>query len=705
MQSPDKPNHGQRVYTRADSVVFLKTHESFGGLSNMAGGFPLRVNGIRILTSEALYQACRFPHRPEVQALIIEQKSPMTAKMKSKPHRRDSRPDWNQVRVNVMRWCLRVKLAQNWIVFSRLLLETGERPIVEESRKDSFWGAMANDDGTLAGMNVLGRLLMELRETIKERGREAFMRVEPLGITDFLLAGRPIETFVSRGDKESGRVTVAPAQGDAAGDGARQSSLFGESAVMETPPIAYSTVTRKGVRIADLKPYPECKDSGLPWIGQIPEHWEMIPNRGLVRRRKVLVGRRYGDYRLLSLTKQGVIVRDISTGKGKFSSDMGTSQEVRRGDLVFCFFDVPETPRTVGLSRYDGMITGAYTVFESLGRGNPQYFELFYRAMDDRKLLSPLYSGLRNTIPVDRFLGTKTPLPPPDEQAAIVRFLDWASWRLERAIRAKRKVIALLNEQKQAIIHHAVTRGLDPSVPLKPSGIPWLGDIPQHWEVTRICHLFQQVVRHTAEGNEPKMSMSRRYGLIRSDQLSNRAAQAATSITFSVCEQGDLVMNKYQAHNGLFGAATERGLITSNYSVFAPIGSTFAEFYSLLFASPIFRVEFRMRCQGVGDGMMPLYSSAFLKTPTLVPPATEQRSIVTFITESTRKVSQAISRLEREISLLHEYRIRLVADVVTGKLDVREGAARLPNEAPLCSIEDLVEPDDEVEAADEEAVA
>jgi len=224
--------------------------------------------------------------------------------------------------------------------------------------------------------------------------------------------------------------------------------------------------------IADLKPYPEYKESGLPWLGQVPEHWGLIPNRGLVRRRKVLVGSLHQNYRLLSLTKQGVIVRDISTGKGKFSADMGTSQEVRSGDLVFCLFDVPETPRTVGLSRHDGMITGAYTVFECQNPGIAEYFELFYRAMDDRKLLSPLYSGLRNTIPAERFLGTKTPQPPPPEQLAIVRFLDWANGRLERAIRAKRKVISLLNEQKQAIIHRAVTRGLEPTVALKPSGIP-----------------------------------------------------------------------------------------------------------------------------------------------------------------------------------------------------------------------------------------
>lgn len=158
----------------------------------MAGGFPLSVNGFHIRTSEALYQACRFPHRPEIQDVIIKQKSPMTAKMKSKPHRRDSRPDWDQVRVSIMRWCLRVKLAQNWIAFSELLLETADLPIVEQSRKDDFWGAKPIDEDTLVGMNVLGRLLMELREEVKREDTEPLLRVQPLDIPDFKLDGRPI---------------------------------------------------------------------------------------------------------------------------------------------------------------------------------------------------------------------------------------------------------------------------------------------------------------------------------------------------------------------------------------------------------------------------------------------------------------------------------------------------------------------------------
>lgn len=182
-----------RTYDRQQCVSFRKTDGTFGGLSNMAPGFPLKVNGVLIRTSEALYQACRFPHLPKVQRLIIDEGSPMTAKMKSKPYRSQSRPDWDAVRVKIMRWCLRVKLAQHWETFSRLLLATGDQPIVEDSRKDDFWGAKPQDDGTLVGGNVLGRLLMELREQLRHSGNSALSRVEPLTIPHFLLYERPIE--------------------------------------------------------------------------------------------------------------------------------------------------------------------------------------------------------------------------------------------------------------------------------------------------------------------------------------------------------------------------------------------------------------------------------------------------------------------------------------------------------------------------------
>lgn len=202
-----------RTYNRKDCIVFCKTKEAFGGLSNMAGGYPLYVNSVPILTSEALYQACRFPHLPKVQRLIIEQRSPMTAKMKSKPYRKESRPDWDSTRVSIMRWCLRVKLAQNWESFSNLLQSTGDRPIVEESHRDTFWGAKPVDTATLIGTNALGRLLMELRELLVQSNPEALHIVRPPEIPDFLLYKKPIGIVeaphsVATGGEELGEIVL-----------------------------------------------------------------------------------------------------------------------------------------------------------------------------------------------------------------------------------------------------------------------------------------------------------------------------------------------------------------------------------------------------------------------------------------------------------------------------------------------------------------
>lgn len=181
-----------RKYLRSECAVFFKTREMYGELSNMAGGYPLAVSSLNVPSTEALYQACRFPHMPHVQKLIIGQKSPMTAKMVSKPYRAQSRSDWDDIRVAVMKWCLRVKLLNHWHTFGAALLGTGKKPIVEQSRKDPFWGAIPNSTGdVLEGGNVLGRLLMELREILRDRPHD-LKSLKPIPIDHFCLLGRDI---------------------------------------------------------------------------------------------------------------------------------------------------------------------------------------------------------------------------------------------------------------------------------------------------------------------------------------------------------------------------------------------------------------------------------------------------------------------------------------------------------------------------------
>jgi ribA/ribD-fused uncharacterized protein len=191
----------ERIYDTTQVVSFKKTKDAFGGLSNMAAGFPLTVNGVSILTSEALYQACRFPHLPAIQQLILNEKSPMTAKMITKPYRAQSREDFDSVKIDIMRWCLRVKLAQNFITFGKLLKSTQNRPIVEDSHKDTFWGAVRDktDDKLLHGINVLGRLLMQLRELYVENPySKNLFYIEPLHIPNFTFLGEPISIVDER---------------------------------------------------------------------------------------------------------------------------------------------------------------------------------------------------------------------------------------------------------------------------------------------------------------------------------------------------------------------------------------------------------------------------------------------------------------------------------------------------------------------------
>jgi ribA/ribD-fused uncharacterized protein len=180
-----------RQYIESEVVVFRSTKAEFGGLSNMASGFSININGVIIPSAEHLYQACRYPLFPDFQEEIIQQNSPMTAKMISKKHLKYARQDWDNVRFKIMRWCLEVKLSQNWEKFSQVLLKTGDKAIVELSPKDKIWAAVKEGD-KLIGTNALGRLLMELRENYVKKN-DYHRCIDPLPITGFLLFGNPIE--------------------------------------------------------------------------------------------------------------------------------------------------------------------------------------------------------------------------------------------------------------------------------------------------------------------------------------------------------------------------------------------------------------------------------------------------------------------------------------------------------------------------------
>ena len=207
----------------------------------------------------------------------------------------------------------------------------------------------------------------------------------------------------------------------------------------------------------DLPQYLNQQETSMPWCPSIPDHWHMSRNKALLEPKHEKVGLRSSDYDLLSLTKAGVIYRDIDGGKGKMPAAFDDYQAIEDGDLIMCLFDVDETPRTVGRARQRGMITGAYNRFVVEDEVLAEYLNLFYKSVDDVKGLRPLYRGLRKTVPIDSFLSSQVPLPPAEEQAAIVKYLAHANARIDNAIAAKRRLITLLEEQMRVLVERAIS--------------------------------------------------------------------------------------------------------------------------------------------------------------------------------------------------------------------------------------------------------
>ena len=317
------------------------------------------------------------------------------------------------------------------------------------------------------------------------------------------------------------------------------------------------------------------------------------------------------------------------------------------------------------------------------------WLESFYIAMDDRKALSPLYSGLRNTIPKSRFLGTKTPFPSPTEQADIVRFLNHADHKIRRYIRAKQKLIKLLEEQKQASIYRAVTRGLDPDVRLKPSGVEWLGDVPEHWDVVALKHVLKKLVdceHKTAPAVDHSDYRVVRTTAVRNGHLRLSGTYCTTAESFAawtqraIPEPGDVIFTREAPAGEACLVPEDAQICLGQRTVLMKLrrNKYDSQFLVHMIYSGPPRLRIQLASQGSTVGHFNMDDIGWMNI--LAPPLAEQLLIVEAISTNTEELSAAIEKAEKEIDLLHEYRTRLIADVVTGKLDVREAAAKLTSE-------------------------
>lgn len=473
--------------------------------------------------------------------------------------------------------------------------------------------------------------------------------------------------------------------------------------------------------IDGLKPYPAYKNSGVPWLPQIPSTWEMRRNGRLFGVRKETG---FPDLPILEVSlRTGVRVRDFDGSQRKqMMSDRGKYQRACKGDIAYNMMRMWQG--AVGVAPVDGLISPAYVVAQPYPETEADYYAHVFRTADYMREVDNYSRGIvkdRNRLYWDGFKRIPSPFPPPDEQRAIVRFLDHADRLIRRYIRAKMKLIALLNEQKQAIIHQAVTRGHDPNVRLKPSDIEWLGDVPEHWELCRLRNVVSGVTSGSRgwssfaadEGplfiriaNLRRVSLDLRFDDVVRLRLPDTAEMDRTRIA-----PGDLLVS-ITAYIGSFAVApSDLGeAYVSQHVARCPLRDDRhnPHWLGYVLLSEVGQTHGRLSLYGgTKDG---LSLDDVKNYPILLPPRAEQDAIVEHLNRSLTSTEEAIGAAEREIALIREYYIRLIADIVTGKLDVRDAAARLPEatEGPDAAedTEDLAGLDEDLEGEDlEDAVA
>ncbi len=418
-------------------------------------------------------------------------------------------------------------------------------------------------------------------------------------------------------------------------------------------------------------PYSEYTGIPLPWLPQMPAHWTLMRNKNVFQEVKDVVGENSHLYPLLSLTTKGIILRDVASGKGKFPKDFNTYKIVSKGDMAFCLFDIDETPRTVGLSSYDGMLTGAYTIFH-VKNINPRFVYYYYLSLDNVKAMKPLYSGLRKTINAGTFLATKLPVPPREEQDKIVRYLDWKVSVANHLINIKRKEIKLIDALKRSMVSNVVTHGLNPDVSMKFSGVRWLGDIPSHWETAKL----RQILHPISEKNHPDLpllSVVREQGVIVrdvTDKDANHNFIPDDLSGYKMVKKGQFAINKMKAWQGSYGISDYTGIVSPAYFIF-DVAFDNLEYFHYAIRSKVYVNFFAQASDGIRVGQWDLQMDKMKEIPFIIPPKDEQIAIVDYIKRTLPQYDVAIEKLTAEVDTLEEYKVKLIADVATGKIDIR----------------------------------
>ena len=438
-------------------------------------------------------------------------------------------------------------------------------------------------------------------------------------------------------------------------------------------------------------PYPSYKTSGVPWLGDVPVHWEVRRIKTIFRE----VDERAGDVpgELLSLTRaHGLIPQVEASNRIASVEDLSSYKICRPGFMVMNRMQA--WSGMFAVSTREGLISPDYCMFGLADSFEVTYFEYLFKTSLMVGQFAQKSKGIGsgfNRLYTDDFGSIPSFVPLPSEQAGIVRYLDHVDRRIRRYVAAKQKLIVLLEEEKQAVVNRAVTRGLDPNVPLKPSGVEWLGDVPEHWEVRplkRVLHRLIDCEHKTAPAVNASSYRVVRTSAVRGGSLVIAGTYCTSEEAFAewtrrgAPEPGDVIFTREAPAGEACVVPSNLSLCLGQRTVLMKVDRSAYEpqfLVHMLYAGPP-RDEIELASRG---STVPHFNVEDIGVlPVLTPPVSEQTAIVEYLDKAIADNDTAIARARRQIELVQEYRTRLIADVVTGKLDVREAAAQLPAGSP-----------------------
>lgn len=413
----------------------------------------------------------------------------------------------------------------------------------------------------------------------------------------------------------------------------------------------------------------EMKDSGISWIGVIPDAWNVMPNKYLMYKVKEICPI-YDDEDILSLTMKGVIVRDLDAG-GKMPTSFDGYQRVYPNDLLMCLFDIDVTPRCIGIAKQTGLTSPAYSRFITKSLADPDFYCYYYTMLDNDKTLLHLAKNLRHSLTEDQLGAVPTIVPPLIEQKTIAAFLDEKLGAVDEVAEGIQAEIDTLEQYKRSVIAEVAVKGLHPNTSTQKTGIEYAGKIPEHWSMHPVYYYFGERKHKNALGQEENL-LSLTYGrVIRRDINANGGLLPESFTTYNIIEAGDIIIRPTDLQNDKrslrTGLATEHGIITSAYIALKPIKRVnTAYFHYLLHAFDVMKVFYNMG-NGVRQG---LNFSEFSKLMVFEPPLDEQDEIVAYLDYRCSEIDHAIADKHKQLEILDEYKKSLIYEYVTGKKEV-----------------------------------